>query len=309
MSRTVHAGIAAFALLLVAVPAGAQQDLGHKIPGVIGIDAGVQRDPGLYLADRLLYFHANRVVDREGRELPVGLNLDAVANAFGVGFTWELRSLDTYLNAAVGVPVARVRGSSEQPLASIDRFGLGDIFVQPLALGWRVAGADIVAGYAFYAPTGRSTPGGRGGVGRGNWTHQPSLGGTAFFDDRRAWRFSVLGSYDFNQRKLDIDITRGDTLQFQGGVGGPVHRLLILGLIGYALWQVQDDSGSDLPVALRGARDRAFGLGGELSVPIRAIRSRITARYAHDLSVRSRPQGGVLTLEFTFVAWRPPPPT
>jgi hypothetical protein len=305
MSRTNLAPLAAIALLLVPLPARAQQDLGHKVLGVLGIDAAVQRDAGLYFADRLIYYHANRVVDREGREIPVGLDLDAVANALGVGFTWELRSLRTYLNAAVGVPFATVHGSIARPEASIDRYGLGDLYVQPLALGWRVPRVDLVAGYAFYAPTGQNTPGGSGGVGRGHWTHQLSVGGTAFFDQHRAWRLSVLSSYDMNQRKLGVDITRGDTLQLQGGLGGPVHPLLIVGLVGYALWQVEDDSGSDLPAALRGARDRAFGLGAEVSVPITAIRSRITTRYAHDLSVRSRPEGGVLTLEVSFVAWRP----
>lgn len=308
MNRTGPAGLVAVAILLLSMPARAQQDLGHKILGVLGIDAAVQRDPGLYLAYRLVYYHANRVVDREGNEVPVGLNLDAVANAFGAGFTWEFQTLGTYLNTSVAVPIASVQGSIQRPDASIDRFGLGDLFVQPLALGWRPPGVDLVAGYAFYAPTGRSTPGGRGGVGRGHWTHQLSMGGTVFFDAHRAWRFSVVGSYDWNQRKRGIDIVRGDSLQFQGGVGGPVHRLLVLGLIGYALWQVQDDSGSDLPDALRGARDRAIGVGAEISVPITAIRTRITARYAHDVSVRSRPEGGVLSLQVTFAAWKPAPP-
>jgi hypothetical protein len=294
------------AFLLVSLPAGAQQDLGHKVLGVLGIDAGVQRDAGLYLGNRLIYYHANRVVDREGTEIPVGLNLDAIADALGAAFTWELRSLGTFLNAAVGVSFARVKGSTERPETSIDRLGLGDLFVQPLALGWRVPGVDLVAGYAFYAPTGRSTPGGSGGVGRGHWTHQLSIGGTVFFDENRAWRFSLLGSHDWNQHKRDIDITRGDTVQIQGGVGGPVHPLVVLGLIGYALWQVEDDHGSDLPAALRGARDRAFGLGAELSIPISAIRLRITTRYAHDLSARSRPQGGILSLQLSFMLWKPP---
>lgn len=295
---------AVFATLSSATPARAQQDLGHKILGTLGIDAGVQRDPGLYLADRLVYYHANTVVDRNGAELPVGLDLDAVANALGVGFSLEIPDIHTFVNLAVGVPIASVHANTDRPEASIDRFGFGDLFVQPLGLGWRLPGADVVTGYSFYAPTGRFTAGGSDGIGRGHWTHQFSLGGTVFFDTRRSWRLSALGSYDWNQKKRNIDITRGDTVQIQGGLGGGVHRLVAVGLAGYALWQVEDDRGSDLPLVLRGARDRAWGLGPELSVLLPPLRSRFTARYVHDVSVRSRPRGGLLSLEFTFVAWR-----
>jgi len=302
--RAGHAWLLGAALLLAALPAHAQRDLGHKILGTLGLDAAVQRDAGLYLSDRLVWFHAGSVKDRDGNELPIGLDLDAIANGIGAGFTWEVVP-HAFVDTALAVPVASVRGSTERPEASIDRLGLGDLFVQPLALGGRLHPVDLVAGYAFYAPTGRFTPGSSTGVGRGHWTHQLSAGGTLFFDRRRAFRCTVLGSWDHNGRKRGIDITRGDTVQLQGGIGGPLHPLLVAGLAGYALWQVEDDAGADLPAALRGARERAFGLGPELSVPLRAIRTRLTARYTHDLAVRSRPQGGVLTLELTFVAWRP----
>lgn len=288
----------------LATPAHAQQDLGHKILGTLGIDAAVQRDTGLYVADRLVYYHANEVFDRNGDEVPIGLNLDAVANALGVGLSLEVPGLHTFYNAAIGVPIAGVHANTAQPQASVDRYGFGDLFVQPLGLGWRLRRADVVTGYSFYAPTGQATLGGSGGVGRGYWTHQLSLGGTLFFDDRRSWRLSALGSYNLNQRKRNIDITRGDTIQVQGGIGGGVHPLVAVGVAGYALWQVTDDTGSDLPAVLRGARDRTWGLGPEVSVLLPPIRSRFTVRYTHDISVRSRPRGGLLSLEFTWAAWR-----
>lgn len=292
---------------VIAVPgiSYGQQDLGHKVPGTLGLDAGAQRPAGLYAAGRLLYYYANRAIDRRGAELPVGLNLDAVAGAVGLGLALEITPIETFVNVSAGVPLATVHGSTDRPETSIDRFGLGDLYVQPLGLGWRLPCFDIVTAYAFYAPTGRSAPGGSDGVGRGHWTHQYSLGGTLYFDADRSWRFSVLGSHDWNQRKRDVDITRGDTVQLQGGLGGSVHPLLIVGITGYALWQVEDDRGSDLPMALRGARERAFGLGPEASLLLKELRSRLTVRYAHDVSARSRPLGGILSIEFGIQAWGP----
>ncbi|WP_373046932.1 transporter [Vulgatibacter sp.] len=299
-------GLALAAAAALALPGlvHAQQQLGNKVLGTAGIDAGSQRPPGLYLADRFAWYHANELVDREGAEVPVGLDLDVVANAIGLALTLEIAPIDTFVNLSVAVPVARIRSNTERPEASVDNLGFADLYVQPLGLGWQLPGADLVTSYGFYAPTGRSAPG-SGGVGRGQWTHQFSAGGTIYLATRRSWRFSLLGSYERNQKKRDVDITRGDTLQLQGGFGGPVHPAVNVGLAGYALWQVEDDSGADLPPILRGARDRAFGVGPEVSVLVPPIRSRFGARYEHDLSVRSRPWGGILLLEFTFLAWSP----
>jgi hypothetical protein len=297
--------LSAAALLAISAPAAAQQDLGHKVLGSIGLEAGAQPGPGFYLSDRLAYYRANELFDRNGQEIPLGLDLDALANAFGARLTFPVPPLAASANLSLGLPLAWVSGSTERPEASLDRYGLGDLYVQPLSLGWRMPRADLVTGYGFYAPTGRFEPGGAGGVGRGHWTHQFSLGGTGWFDARRGWRACVLGSYDWNLKKRGIDITRGDTAQLQGGVGGPVFRGVTVGLAGYALWQVTDDSGSDLPPVLRGARDRAWGLGPEASVILPPLRSKLTLRYTHDVAVRSRPLGGLLSLEFTFVAWMP----
>ena len=63
------------------------------------------------------------------------------------------------MNVAVAAPVAQVAVTTDQPLASVDAFGFGDVYVQPAKIGWKGAQADVVAGYAFYAPTGLYAPG------------------------------------------------------------------------------------------------------------------------------------------------------
>ncbi|MGH7554645.1 MAG: transporter, partial [Longimicrobiales bacterium] len=102
------------------------------------------------------------------------------------------------------------------PQIGIDASGLGDLFVQPVKLGGRFDRVDIVGSYAFYAPTGHFEAE-RLSIGRGYWTHEFSAGGAVYLDRERTRRFSVLASYDINQRKRDIDIARGNTFQIQGG--------------------------------------------------------------------------------------------
>jgi len=215
-----------------------------------------------------------------------------------------------YINVAAAAPIANVNLQTNQPEASVDEFGFGDVYVQPMKVGWKMARTDMVAGYAFYAPTGLYMPRASGGIGHGQWTHQFSLGGMVYFDRAKTWSISALTSYDLNQRKEGIDITRGDTLQFQGGAGktfrpsGKAFQTVGIGVAGYGLWQVRDDRGADLPAVLRGARDLALGVGPELNSTLAPIRSQITLRYCRDIAVKSRPQGQILIIQLTIMARR-----
>jgi hypothetical protein len=188
------------AVLFHASIAAAQvADLGHRLPGGVGLDAGTQPEQGLYVADRVVWFASDRVNDRDGNAVPIAnLDIDAVANAFGVAGTLKLRDVYVYVDAAVAFPLVRLSLNADQPEASVDRLGLGNIYVEPVKLGYRWSHVDAVAGYSFYIPTAQ---GSRSGLGRPQWSHQFSLGGTAFFDDRRRWRVSALASFVLNGKK------------------------------------------------------------------------------------------------------------
>src|SRR5262249_28418986 len=125
---------------------------------------------------------------------------------------------------------------------------------------------------------------------------------TIFADGDRRFFVTGLGSYDRNLRKRGVDITRGDTFQIQGGAGVTrIHQLFEIGLATCALWQMRDDRGADLPILLRGARDRVFGLGPEAAVLLKPIRSQLRLRYEWDIGVRSRPQGRIFVVGLTYL--------
>jgi hypothetical protein len=291
------------ALALITVPAHAQE-IGHKILGTLGLNAGSQPSTGLYVTNRFLFYDASQLFGRSGTSLPVPFDVQAVADAVGIGGAYELPKLKTFVNAGVAVPIARVVGNLGDERGSIDRFGLSDFYVEPLGLGWRLPHFDLTTSYALYIPTQRVEPGGRGsGVSRGSWSHEFSLGGTVYFDNDRTWHFSALASYLRNQQKLGVDITRGSTVAIQGGAGKTLAGFVDVGLVSYALWQVTDDSGADLPPILRGARDQVYGLGGELDIAVRPAHCRLLFRYEHDLIVWSRPKGqiGIVGMSFNFL--------
>lgn len=202
------------------------------------------------------------------------------------------------------MPVARLRVNIEdRPEASIDRFGLTDFYIQPARLGWRKSRFDLVGSYGLYVPSGISPLAGGKGLSSGHVTHQFSAGGTIFIDTDRTAFVTALSSYDLNLRKRDINITRGDTLQVQGGAGvSRSDRVLEAGLAGYWLRQVRPDRGADVPLLLRGLRDRVYKLGPEAAVNVKPIRSQIRIRYEWDLGARSRPQGNIFVVGFALRA-------
>lgn len=297
MRRIALRSLLAPCALAVCSTAGAQVQLGHKLLGTLGIDAGVQPEPGVYLALRAVHYRADQLRDREGKVVPLDFRLSARGAALGLARTVKVPR-GIYLTFSASVPAARISANVEDPRLSLDRAGLGDIYLMPLRLGWRSTRFDQTVSYGLYAPTGQFEP--RGSVGRGHWTHQLSAGGAAYFDSKRRHRASALLSWDYNTRKRGIDITRGSTVQLQGGIGFGVGALGTAGIAVYALRQVSDDRGADLPDALRGQRDRVYGLGPELQLVLPRIRVKAELRTMFDFGARSRAVGKVIAGGATY---------
>jgi hypothetical protein len=283
-------------------PAEAQQ-LGYKLLGSLGIDAGAQPPPGLAVVDQSIHFGSSQLRDREGNVVPIeGLRMTAAGSALGFSYTSKTRAAP-YLTFALGVPVASIHVSADNPAASLNGLGFADLAVQPIKVGWRQRRFDVVTGYLVYAPTGHFEPRGGANLGHGYWTHQLSVGGAVHADSARKFRESALASYEINTRMRGIDIRRGDMLQLQGGAGAAVRRIFTIGLAGYALWQATPDRGTDIPPVLREQRTRVFGLGPEVDLTIPRWKTGVSLRVEREFGVRSRPQGQVIAMSVSYLAW------
>ena len=140
--------LASLLMAFVSTPSAPAQQLGHKVLGSAGMFAGSQPDSGLYVAYQFASYGSNEIYDRVGHIIPIpGLDLDAAANVFGIQAVFRLTH-SLYLNFAAAGPISQMNINTGDPDASLDDFGLGDIYVQPVKLGWKLRQADIVTGYA-----------------------------------------------------------------------------------------------------------------------------------------------------------------
>lgn len=174
-------------------------------------------------------------------------------------------------------------------------FGLQDLLVQPLWLGWRWPNADLSLAYAFYAPSGRFEQGDPDNLGLGFWTHQFQLGGAYYFL-KRATALVMALTYEIHMNKEDVDIRPGSDLSLNYGVSqflpaGP--GLVELGVLGYSQWQVTDDEGGD--ARNPNVHDQVHAIGGQLGYAMPKWHLGITLKYLHEYYAEDRFRGQALT--------------
>ena len=59
----------------------------------------------------------------------------------------------TFSNTSISAGLARLNGAGQS--VSTGQFNIGDIFVQPVFLGWTGKHSDASYGYGFYIPSGK----------------------------------------------------------------------------------------------------------------------------------------------------------
>jgi hypothetical protein len=114
-----------------------------------------------------------------------------------------------------------------------------------------------------------------------------------------------MASLDFQSKKKDSETKVGNILNFEGGVG---HDLLkgaaSLGLAYYATFKLTDDHIEGLPGILIRGKNRVYGLGPEVTLPLAARQTLygfVTVRYQWELGARTATEGAAWNVMATFL--------
>src|SRR5262245_64564228 len=100
-------GFSAFLLLTICVaPARAQLNTQH-IKGIVGLKAGSQAPPNIYVIAPLLYnYTTDQIKDRDGKSLPGNASLDSVAYAGGFSVVTSKKILGGFYGFQMLFPAA-----------------------------------------------------------------------------------------------------------------------------------------------------------------------------------------------------------
>jgi hypothetical protein len=233
--------------------------------GMNTTNAGVAPAPGLAYSNLFIVNSRDERVGSDGETLATGeqsVLLDL--NTFAWGSEGAVLGY-ARLGATATIILSKNSLTSDVAGSLGGGSGLGDLFVQPLILGWTKGQLDLRAAYGIVAPTGRFEAGADDNVGSGYWTHALSSGVTYFPSIGRTSSMSAFVMYELHEKQETTDVRPGDTLTLDASWMHVKPRRgdgsVQFGVVGYAQWQTSDKRGPD--VTLKESRDhyRVYALG------------------------------------------------
>ena len=138
-----------------------------------------------------------------------------------------------------------------------------------------------------WLPVGFYEDGNPANRGKGFWSQNLGLGLTYLIDNEKTWSASAVGTFEFNTKQKDTEISPGSAIVIEWGIGKTFDNAFNLGIIGYNTYQVSEQKGPT-PQTLNNYT--VNGMGMEFSYRTKDKWAFITRWYLEYLAV-NRPEG------------------
>jgi len=126
-------------------------------------------------------------------------------------YTTRKKFLGADFGMAVGVPIVNTPVSLPRLSLGVSPTGVGDMYVEPINLGWKRKKADVKVAYGFVAPTGRY-----GATSDKTttdyWGHEITFASTTYLDKTKLTQFSFNTNWEFHQKKRHEDLKVGNNM-------------------------------------------------------------------------------------------------
>lgn len=290
-------------VLLVALSGAPAQSLtGSYVNGVEGIKAATLPPPGIYYRFYNVFYSADTFKAANGTSAPIGFDVFVYANVHRAIWITKKKVLGADYGMDIAVPLVNTHVKVNAAGINDTKFGLGDIWFEPLLLSWHGKRYDAAVGLGTYIPTGSFNPAEAASPGKGFWSPMLTYGATGYFDEKRTWSVSFLGRYEVHSKNTDLNIVPGHDLHFEWGVGKTFPQKKAVwdaGLAGYCQWQTTTDGAPGAVPPL--VKDQVYAVGPEVSVVLPANRLIFHLRSLWEFGAEDRSQGNLTN--FTLTAW------
>ena len=298
--RKVFIVLVAAALLLgplaLTGPAFATEGGGGAYPnGAEDFMMGALPPPGTYFKNYLTYYTASKLKDDNGNDLVANFDLKVAADVIRfihvtnyeiLGASWAVHTLIPLVYQDV-----KLGGGKD------DRFGLGDIIVDPIILGWHSKNIHATVGLDIYIPSGSYNQDRLANIGRNYWTFEPILGITYISDN--GFELSTKLMYDINTENNDTKYKSGQEFHADYTIGYHINKELAMGFGGYYYYQTTEDELNGATVGSTGFEGRVFSIGPVLQYGYKNMS--FTLKWQSELEARNKPEGNKFWFNFVYV--------
>lgn len=337
MTRITNAAGSVLLLVTIMTAAAFAGEISHYAPGVANIRDFAIPDPGFYVVVYNYGYMTDRLNDAAGTKLStvtlgpnsnvkLNVGVDVSAYALAPALIWVSKHkilgakfgayvAPTFTNTNINALLSAAGGAGRS--ASTGQFHVGDIYVQPIWLGWARKHFDAGYAYGFYIPSGKysietvTVPGvgpvrveAANNTGFGFWTNQNQ--GALYLYPWADKRLAIQNglTWEINRKKRGFDITPGQNLVYNWGLSQylPLKKdmslLAEVGPTGYNSFQVSDDSGA----AARnpGVHDRVHAVGLQVGMTLPKRGMVLNFRWLHEYSAVDRFQGSSIGFNFAI---------
>ena len=284
-------------LIAIVTLGAAAQERGQYLPGFRGLNTAEQPPPGFTYANFFFWYPTDSFRDNRGNEVGIDFDLDLVADVNLLAYTPKKKILGATYTASVAIPILNAAITLPRVGGNLDGAGIGDIYVEPLSLGWAMKKGKVRVAYGFVAPTAAES------VASHYWGHQITLGGANNPGKTGLWQVNGSSVWELHHKKSNEDVKVGNNVTFEYGVGktwvkNQGKQLFQFGVVGYSEFQLTDDSGSDVTKLNSLGKDRVHALGPEFGVILPTKKFNFLVRVLPEYGARSHTRGLTFVVAF-----------
>jgi hypothetical protein len=297
-------------------PSATSREIGHYVPGVANIrDLAVPAAPGFYYEQYNTYYTTDTYRDRNGDrrdsfelgDVPIELEADVDVVAVTPVLLWATEhnvlggDYAFYIAPSIGHSsvASALSVLGEDVNADSSGTGLGDMFIQPLFLGWRGTQYDLSLGIGAYLPVGKYDADDDDNIGLGFWTGQAQVATYYYLDESQASALMLAATWETHGEKDGTDVTPGDHVTIEYGFSQYLSPRLEVGVAGFYQWQIERDK---RPTSLidPNAKGEIGGIGVQAAYWI-APQFNVSFKYMKEYGAKARFEGDWYSVNLTWV--------